>query len=152
MGKNSKSNPKNHYVNKQKLTWSEHVLDDGNVAVIPDADDAYGDENSVAAMAEDYVGLKTDSDEAAKAAGETAREQFNQDTRDRLAAIASQQYWSRYAAAGMQFVNDNEGRILGVKILLRKFDTDSEHSEMVEQFVAIDDIHRAAEALGKQAS
>lgn len=137
MGKRSKASALNHFKDKQNLTWAEHNVG-GKVLIVPDSGNAYGDEVSAAQMSEDYVGMRTGDDSAAKAAGETAREQFNIDTEARMMAIRAQQYYSKYASMGMQVVKDNAGKITGAKVLLRYIDPDTEHEEYIEKFVPIE--------------
>ncbi len=69
---------KNHFVNKQDETWAEVDVEGKDLRiVIPDNKYAYGDNESVAQMAQDVVGKHADnSDSAATKAYEQAREQL----------------------------------------------------------------------------
>jgi hypothetical protein len=117
----------------QPLTVTEGQMSDGTLYVIPDTPQAYGDEESIAQMAEDYVGLKSDSDEESKVAGELAREQFNTDIRARVGRIRQQQFFSKYPA-GMQYIHrDSDGIVKGVTLLFAVWNSETEKTEYIEQ-------------------
>ncbi len=67
---------KNHYVNKPDETWAEVDVPGEDLRVlVPDNRYAYGDNESVAQMAQDVVGKRA-GNEAATQAYEQAREQL----------------------------------------------------------------------------
>ena len=115
------------------LVVAQGVTKDGTVYAIPDTPDGYGDENSLAQLAEDYVGHKTGSDEEAKAAGELAREQYNTDVRQVVADIKRQQFYSKNPSA-MQYVHrDNDGTVTGVTLLFALWNPATQKTEYIEQ-------------------
>ncbi len=146
MGKHSKTSAKNHFTDKQAFTWAEHEVN-GRTLIVPDTANAYGDEVSAARMSEDYVGAKTGDNEAATAAGESARDQFNMDTEARLMAIKAQQYYSQYASMGVLAITDNTGKITGVKVLLRHIDPETQHETYTDRFISMEDLEAAKAAM-----
>jgi hypothetical protein len=130
-----RSKANNNIITKvpQPLTVVEGQTSDGTLYVVPDTPEAYGDEKSVIQMTEDLVGRATDSEEEAKAAGEVAGEQFNQDIRLRMERIRRQQFHTKYPAA-MQFVHrDNAGVVTGVTLLFAVWNPVTEKTEHIEK-------------------
>lgn len=86
MGKTNKSSDKNIYKSKAKFSFTEYDIEnkDGSVkrVVVPDGEIGYGDKKSHVQMTEDIVGKHSDNETAVKA-GEAAREQLDQDQKER---------------------------------------------------------------------
>jgi hypothetical protein len=111
---------------------------------IPDNRYAYGDDESIAQISEDIVGKHTDSDDLAKAAGESAREQFDQDwdvkrRRERVAAKAS-----KFPKALIEVVTDSSGQITGYTISGTRIDG-SGLSVPYQRFISQDEALKAIE-------
>lgn len=139
MGKHSKANAKNVFRDKQVLTTTEGVLPDGRLYFVPDAGNAYGDEVSNSHLAEDFVG-KHAGNKAALVAGEKARQDFNTETRKKLAAIESARYFAKHPAGAFFLHTDNTGKPTGVTVRLAMFNRDTERTEVVERFVPAEDV------------
>lgn len=139
MGKNSRASAKNIYRNKQKITTTEGVLPDGRLYFIPDIDNGYGDEVSNAHIAEDFVG-KHAGNRAALVAGEKARQDFNSETRKKLAKIESDKYFAKHPAGAYVLHRDNSGKPTGVTFRFALYNRLTEHTEIVERYISADDV------------
>ena len=109
---------KNHYVNKHDETWAEVDVQGEDLRVlVPDNRYAYGDNESVAQMAQDVVGKRA-GNEAATQAYEQAREQL--ETTD-FKTLKRQQAIESLNAKKPKFIlmpdEDDFGTVKGYRVL-----------------------------------
>ena len=136
---------KNHYVSKQDETWAEvDVLGEDMKVLVPDNRYAYGDNESVAQMAQDVVGKRA-GNEAATQAYEQAREQL--ETTD-FKALKRQKAIESLNAKKPKFVlipdEDDFGGVKGYTVLT-KLTHPSGLEEMKEKYFSVDQL---ADAMG----
>ena len=133
---------KNHFVNKQDETWAEVDVEGKDLRVlIPDNKYAYGDNESVAQMAQDVVGKHADnSDTAATKAYEQAREQLETTN---FKAVKRQQAIERLNAKRPKFVllphEDDFGTIKGYTVLTQLTYPDG-RQELKNKYLSVEDI------------
>ena len=133
---------KNHFVNKQDETWAEVDVEGKDLRIlIPDNKYAYGDNESVAQMAQDVAGKHADnSDTAATKAYEQAREQL--ETTD-YKALKRQRAIERLNAKKPKFMlipdEDNFGGVKGFTVLT-KLTHPSGLEEMKEKYFSVDQL------------
>jgi hypothetical protein len=133
---------KNHFVNKQDETWAEVDVEGKYLRVlIPDNKYAYGDNESVAQMAQDVVGKHADnSDTAATKAYEQAREQLETTN---FKAVKRQQAIERLNAKRPKFVllphEDDFGTIKGYTVLTQLTYPDG-RQELKNKYLSVEDI------------
>ena len=136
---------KNHYVSKQDETWAEvDVLGEDMKVLVPDNRYAYGDNESVAQMAQDVVGKRA-GNEAATQAYEQAREQL--ETID-FKTLKRQKAIESLNAKKPKFVlipdEDDFGGVKGYTVLT-KLTHPSGLEEMKEKYFSVDQL---ADAMG----
>ena len=133
---------KNHFVNKQDETWAEVDVEGKDLRiVIPDNKYAYGDNESVAQMAQDVVGKHADnSDSAATKAYEQAREQLETTN---FKAVKRQQAIERLNAKKPKFTllphEDDFGTIKGYTVLTQLTYPDG-RQELKDKYFSVEDI------------
>ena len=133
---------KNHFVRKQDETVVEVDVPDKDLKIlIPDNRYAYGDNESVAQMAQDVVGKHANnSDQAARGSYEQAREQL--DTTD-FEALKRQQALERVYAKKPKFTlvpdEDDFGTVKGYTVYTR-LTHPSGLQEMKERYFSIDQL------------
>ena len=133
---------KNHFVNKQDETWAEVDVEGKDLRIlIPDNKYAYGDNESVAQMAQDVVGKHADnSDTAATKAYEQAREQLETTN---FKSVKRQQAIERLSAKRPKFMlipdEDNFGGVKGFTVLT-KLTHPSGLEEMKEKYFSVDQL------------
>ena len=133
---------KNHFVNKQDETWAEVDVEGKDLRiVIPDNKYAYGDNESVAQMAQDVVGKHADnSDSAATKAYEQAREQLETTN---FKAVKRQQAIERLNAKKPKFAllphEDDFGTIKGYTVLTQLTYPDG-RQELKDKYFSVEDI------------
>ena len=133
---------KNHFVNKQDETWAEVDVEGKDLRIlIPDNKYAYGDNESVAQMAQDVVGKHADnSDTAATKAYEQAREQLETTN---YKSVKRQQAIERLNAKRPKFVllphEDDFGTIKGYTVLTQLTYPDG-RQELKDKYLSVEEI------------
>ena len=133
---------KNHFVNNQDETWAEVDVEGKDLRIlIPDNKYAYGDNESVAQMAQDVVGKHADnSDTAATKAYEQAREQLETTN---FKSVKRQQAIERLNAKRPKFVllphEDDFGTIKGYTVLTQLTYPDG-RQELKDKYLSVEDI------------
>ena len=133
---------KHHFVNKQDETWAEVDVEGKDLRIlIPDNKYAYGDNESVAQMAQDVAGKHADnSDTAATKAYEQAREQL--ETTD-FKSVKRQHAIERLNAKRPKFVllphEDDFGTIKGYTVLTQLTYPDG-RQELKDKYLSVEEI------------